>query len=129
MNLIVLRMVPRLRCSGTLIGGGLGANIGLTIICADHISIGRYTGCGRNVTIRDNNGEHFISIRGYKTSSPVTIKEHVWLTESCTVMPGAVIEPGAIISARSVVSGHISAFSIVKGDPAVVVEKNILWKA
>jgi len=59
------------------IGGGLGANIGLTIICADHISIGRYTGCGRNVTIRDNNGEHFISIRGYKTSSPVTIKEHV----------------------------------------------------
>ena len=41
----------------------------------------------------------------------------------------AVIEPGAIISARSVVSGHIPAFSIVKGDPAVVVEKNILWKA
>ena len=111
------------------IGGGLGANIGLTIICADNISIGRHTGCGRNVTIRDNNGEHFISIRGYKISSPVTIKEHVWLTESCTVMPGAVIEPGAIISARSVVSGHIPAFSIVKGDPAVVVEKNILWKA
>lgn len=110
------------------IGGGLGANIGLTIICADHISIGQHTGCGRNVTIRDNNGEHFISIRGYKTSSPVTIKEHVWLTESCTVMPGAVIEPGAIISARSVVSGHIPAFSIVKGDPAVVVEKNIVWK-
>lgn len=71
------------------IGGELGANIGLTIICADHISIGQHTGCGRNVTIRDNNGEHFISIRGYKTSSPVTIKEHVWLTESCTVMPGA----------------------------------------
>ena len=69
------------------IGGELGANIGLTIICADHISIGQHTGCGRNVTIRDNNGEHFISIRGYKTSSPVTIKEHVWLTESCTVMP------------------------------------------
>ena len=39
------------------------------------------------------------------------------------MMPGAVIEPGAIISARSVVSGHIPAFSIVKGDPAVVVEK------
>ena len=73
------------------IGGGLGANIGLTIICADNISIGRHTGCGRNVTIRDNNGEHFISIRGYKISSPVTIKEHVWLTESSTVMPGAEI--------------------------------------
>lgn len=43
------------------IGGELGANIGLTIICADHISIGQHTGCGRNVTIRDNNGEHFIS--------------------------------------------------------------------
>ena len=27
------------------IGGELGANIGLTIICADHISIGQHTGC------------------------------------------------------------------------------------
>ena len=110
------------------IGGGIGANIGLTIICGNRISIGRNTGCGRNVTIRDNNGGHAVSIRGYKNSLPVTIKEHVWLTESCTVMPGSVIETGAIISARAVVSGHIAGSCIAKGDPAKVVETNVLWK-
>lgn len=111
------------------IGGGIGANIGLTIICGDKITIGRNSGCGRNVTIRDNNGGHAISIRGYKNSSPVTIKEHVWLTESCTVMPGSVIETGAIIGARSVVSGHIPGSCIVSGNPAKVVEKNVYWKS
>ncbi len=111
------------------IGGGIGSNIGLTIICGDRISIGRNTGCGRNVTIRDNNGGHTISIRGYKNSIPVTIKEHVWLTESCTVMPGSVIETGAIVGARSVVSGHIPGSCIVSGDPAKVVEKNVYWKS
>jgi len=111
------------------IGGGIGANIGLTIICGNKISIGRNTGCGRNVTIRDNNGGHAISIRGYKDSLPVTIKEHVWLTESCTIMPGSVIESGAIIGARSVVSGHIPGSCLVSGNPASVVEKNIYWKS
>lgn len=111
------------------IEGGMGANIGLTIICGNHIYIGRDTGCGRNVTIRDNNGGHFISTRGYKTSLPVIIKNHVWMTESCTIMPGSIIEAGAIIGARSVVSGHIPSFCIVKGDPAKVVETDIYWKS
>ena len=110
------------------IDGGSGANIGLTIICGNHISIGRDTGCGRNVTIRDNNGNHYIATRGYKTSQPVVIKDHVWLTESCTVMPGAIIDSGAIVGARSVVVGHIPGQCIVKGEPAQVVETNILWK-
>ena len=110
------------------IGGGVGANIGLTIVCGDKIKIGKNSGCGRNVTIRDNNGGHAISIRGYKNSLPITINEHVWLTENCTVMPGSIIETGAIIGARSVVSGHIPGSCIVSGDPAKVVEKNIYWK-
>ena len=111
------------------IRGGLGANIGLTITCGNRIVIGENTGCGRNITIRDNNGNHFISVRGYKTGAPVVIKDHVWLTESCTIMPGTTIESGAIISARSVVSGHIPSFTIVSGDPAKVVENNIYWKS
>ena len=94
------------------IGGDASVNVGLNLICANHISIGRWTGGGRNVTIRDNNGEHHISIRGYKTSIPIVIKEHVWLTENCTIMPGTTIEAGAIISARSVVQGHVPSFSL-----------------
>ena len=110
------------------LGGGIGSNIGLTIICGDKISIGRNTGCGRNVTIRDNNGGHAISLRGYRNSSPVVIKEHVWLTESCTIMPGTIINTGAIVGARSVVHGHIPSACLVSGDPAKVVEKNVYWK-
>ncbi len=111
------------------IEGGMGSNIGLTIICGNHIYIGRDSGCGRNVTIRDNNGNHFISTRGYKTSLPVVIKDHVWMTESCTIMPGAILETGVIVGAHSVVFGHAPKFCIVKGDPAKVVETDIYWKS
>ena len=32
------------------IGGDASVNVGLNLICANHISIGRWTGGGRNVT-------------------------------------------------------------------------------
>jgi acetyltransferase-like isoleucine patch superfamily enzyme/coenzyme F420-reducing hydrogenase beta subunit len=104
-----------------------GANLDLTIVCADNISIGENVQIGRHVTIRDNNGGHYINLRGYKDNNPVKIGDKVWLCESCTIMPGARIGDGAIIGAHSVVYGDIPAHSLVSGNPAQVVEENVLW--
>ncbi len=46
--------------------GGTGTNISTTIICSEKIIIGRDVQIGRNVTIRDNNGGHYINRQGYK---------------------------------------------------------------
>ena len=98
------------------------------IVCANKIEIGKDVGFGRNITIRDNNGGHYINITGYKDSAPVIIGDKVWLCESCTIMPGVKIGDGAIIGAHSVVYGNVPANALVSGNPAKVVMNNVLWK-
>lgn len=105
-----------------------GPNINATIICANNIEIGWGCRMGRNVTIRDNNGNHYLSINGYKTSKPVKIGNHVWICEGATIMQGVKIGDGAIIGAHAVVYSNVPAYTLVSGNPAKVIEENIYWK-
>ncbi len=78
--------------------------------------------------MRDNNGGHYINRDGYRNTRPVIVGDKVWLTESCTLMSGAKIGQGSIVGAHSVVYSHIKPFSFAMGDPAQVVDENVLWK-
>lgn len=113
---------------GELIFNGSATNIGLTVICGERISLGRGVQIGRNVTIRDNNGNHYLSLPGYKTSKPVEIGDHVWLCEGCTIMPGVKIGVGAVIGAKAVVFNNVPAHALVVGNPAEVVLEDVYWK-
>ena len=110
------------------IEGPSNINSNAIIICGKEITIGKDVRIGRNVTIRDNNGEHYMNIPGYKVSSPIVIGDHVWLGEGCTIMPGVKIGDGAVVSAMSVVTSNVPPRAIVAGNPAVIVERDILWK-
>lgn len=105
-----------------------GTNISSTIICGEHIHFGRGVMMGRNVTVRDNNGSHYIARRGYKASRPVHIGQHAWLCEGCTVIAGAKIGDGAIIGAKALVASAVPAFTMVSGNPAQVVDEDVYWK-
>ena len=83
---------------------------------------------GRHITIRDNNGSHFMNRQGYKNTRPVVIGDKVWLTEQCTVMPGVKIGDGAIIGASSLVIRNIPPYCLATGHPAEVIDEDILWK-
>lgn len=105
------------------------ANTGLNIVCGQKIEIKSDVGIGKNVTIRDTNGEtHFINTTGYRTSRPVEIGEKAWLCESCTVMPGVKVGTGAIVGACSMVTAPVPDHVIVSGNPASIVQENIMWK-
>ncbi|WP_303010621.1 Coenzyme F420 hydrogenase/dehydrogenase, beta subunit C-terminal domain [uncultured Bacteroides sp.] len=108
--------------------GGSSTNINATLICAEKIEIGKDVMLGRNVTIRDNNGNHYINRAGYKNSRPVIIGDKVWLCEGCTIMPGVKIGDGAIIGAHAFVTQNVPAHAVVSGNPAVVVDEDVLWK-
>ena len=115
---------------GTLeLGEGSGFNLNCSIVCADSIKIGKHVAIGRNVTIRDNNGGHVISMQGYKNSRPVVIEDHAWLCEGCTIMPGVTIGSGAIVGAGSIVFCNVPPNTMVSGSPAKIVETNVFWKA
>lgn len=111
------------------LGKSIAFNINATIICGDHIQIADNVCFGRNVTVRDNSGEHFISRKVYKNKRPVTIGQHSWITEQSMVMPGSKIGVGVIVGAGSLVQGKLPNFTLATGRPAVVVDEDIFWKA
>lgn len=108
--------------------GGGATNINATIICAEKIEIGKDVMLGRNVTIRDNNGNHYINRAGYKNTRPVIIGDKAWLCEGCTIMPGVKIGEGAIIGAHAFVTKNVPAHTMVSGNPAEIVDEDVLWK-
>ena len=110
------------------IGADFGANIGLTIVCGDKIVIGDDVMCGRNVTLRNTNGNHPMNIPGAKNSKPLIIGDHVWFCENSTVMAGVKIGSGAVIGAHAVVYNNVPPNTLVMGNPAKVVMENVQWK-
>lgn len=108
--------------------GGLPTNSFTTIICQEKIVIGYMVACGRNVTLRDNNGGHLISINGYRNSMPIIIGDHVWLTQNVTIMSGVKIGDGTIISAGTLVNSSFPARCVVGGSPARVTQRDVYWK-
>ena len=108
--------------------GSCSTNMGLNIVCSDHIQIGDDVHIGRDVWIRDNNGGHIVIIKGYKDKAPVVIGDHVWICSNVSITKGVTIGDGAIISANSVVTTNIPAHSIASGNPAKVIAENIIWR-
>ena len=104
------------------------ANSGLRIVCGEKIEIMHDVGIGRNVTIRDTNGNHYMSTVGYRSTRPVIIGEKAWICESCTIMPGVKIGRGGIVGACSMVTRSVPNHALVSGSPATVVQENVLWK-
>ena len=111
-----------------IIKGGGGTNINFTCICGEYIEIGKDVQIGRGVTIRDNNGNHYINRSGYRNTRPVVIGDKAWLCEGCTIMPGVKIGEGAIVGAHAFVTQNVPAHSVVSGNPAQVVDTDVLWK-
>ena len=96
------------------------------IICGCNIQIADNVCFGRNVTVRDNNGGHYISRKIYKDKRPVCIGQHSWICEQAIVMPGSKLGVGVIVGARSMVSGKLPNFTLASGTPAEVVDEEIL---
>lgn len=111
-----------------IFGSNVRANIGFTVICGERVEIGDNVQIGRGVTIRDNNGNHYVNRAGYKNSRPVIIGDKAWLCEGCTIMPGVKVGEGAIVGAHAFVTSNVPAHSIVSGNPATVVDNDVQWK-
>lgn len=111
-----------------LLIGRCSTNIGLKIVCAEKIVIGNDVHIGRDVWIRDNNGGHYVIVKGYKDKAPVIIGDNVWICSNVSITKGVTIGEGAIISSNSVVATNIPAHCIASGNPAEVIAENVYWR-
>jgi galactoside O-acetyltransferase len=63
--------------------------------------------------------------KNWKTvsSKPIMICDRAWLGFECVIMKGVTIGEGAIVGARSVVRENVEPYTVVAGNPAVVIRK------
>jgi acetyltransferase-like isoleucine patch superfamily enzyme/coenzyme F420-reducing hydrogenase beta subunit len=108
--------------------GTAAINQRVQIICMDNITIGDDVMISRDVVIRDNDGGHEILTAGYKKTAPVTIGNHVWIGQGAMIMKGVTIGDGAIISAGAWVITNVKPNTLVMGDPARSIQKDINWR-
>lgn len=108
--------------------GRVSFNQNVQIICMENITIGHDVMIARDVVIRDNDGGHEIVVDGYKKTSAVTIGNHVWIGQGAIIMKGVTIGDGSIISAGAWVTTNVKPNSLVMGDPARTIKKNVEWR-
>ena len=111
------------------------------IYAVNSITIGAYTAIATDVVISDNNN-HPISptyrklmrmsppgsdMREWKHSinSPIVIGENVWIGSSVRISKGVTIGDNSIIAANSIVTKDVPENSIVAGNPARIVKRDI----
>ncbi len=72
-----------------------------------------------------NKGVDFIIDKDWLTveSKPIVIKDDAWIGMNAIILKGVTIGKGAIVGAGSVVTKNVPDWTIVAGNPAVIVKK------
>ncbi|MFA7272774.1 MAG: acyltransferase [Crocinitomicaceae bacterium] len=114
-------------------GNGLNVEIG------NNSGIGRYSHIPPNIKIGNDvmmapevfifhMNHNFDSInvpmrsQGIKDSAPVIIEDDVWIGRNVMILPGKTIKKGSIIAAGCVLTKNFSEYSIVGGNPSILIK-------
>lgn len=57
--------------------------------------------------------------------APIGIESHAWVAAGAFLSPGVTIHRGAVVGARSVITRSVTAWSVVAGNPARVVNTRV----
>jgi len=100
------------------------------ITAINKIKIGDNCLTGKWVTITDN-GHGSTDVENMKlppimrrlhSKGEVVLGNNVWIGDKATILPGVHIGDGAIIAANAVVTKDVPAYSVVAGNPAIVLK-------
>jgi len=71
------------------------------------------------------NGVNSITSKNWDVvkSKPIIIKDNVWIGFDSVILSGVTIGEGAIVGARSVVRKDVEAWTVVAGNPVVVIKR------
>lgn len=99
------------------------------IDCYNHIIIGNNCYISDQVSIQDCDIHKVIENGKEKINSkPIIIEDKVWIGKNTLILKGVKLGSGSIIAAGSVVTKDVESKSMVAGNPARVVKRNITWE-
>jgi acetyltransferase-like isoleucine patch superfamily enzyme len=106
------------------IGDRVYVNDSTRIGALSRVEIGSRSMLAAEVSIMDSN---FHRLDGSLGTAPVVIGEHAWLGSRSMVLPGVTVGDGAVIAAGSVVSRDVEPGTLVAGNPAQVLRRDVEW--
>jgi len=70
-------------------------------------------------------GKNFITSKNWNNvdSKPIRICTNAWIGMNCTILKGVTIGEGAIIAAGSVVTKDVKPWTVVGGNPAILIKE------
>lgn len=113
---------------------------GSRIWSGNSVKIGNNVLISHNVNIIDSNSHelnHLERAEGFRSivsqghpvhtgsilTSPIVIEDYAWISFNATILKGVHIGQGAIVAAGSVVTENVPPFTMVAGNPAVVIKQ------
>ena len=129
------------------VGDDTFINGGTSLISRSHIKIGNSVTIAWGCTIYDHNshsldyqerqkditrqnndyrnGQNFIFSKDWSTvkSKPIVIEDNVWIGFDSVILAGVTIGKGAIVGAKSVVRQDVEPWTVVIGNPAVIIKR------
>lgn len=99
------------------------------IICGEEIRIGDDCAIAWNVTFLDDN-RHEIFIDGEKQArkGSIIIEDDVWIGHDVLITKGITVGKGSVIASGSVVVDDVPEYTLVAGQPAEVLERDVQWE-
>lgn len=113
-------------------GTWIGEQSELSAFDNSDIIIGRGSIFAKGCILRTSDSHIIMNDRNNIINKPenIIIGSHVWIGLQTCVLKGSVIPDGCIVGARSVVTSSMKSDekSIIVGQPAKVIKKNISWE-
>ena len=103
---------------------GTGSFIGkrTSIQLHAHVSVGAHVAINEGVRILT--GSHGVDDPAWRLKvAPVSIGDYAWIATDSIILPGVTIGEGAVVGAGSVVTRDVERFTVVAGNPAVVIRR------
>lgn len=106
--------------------GSCDTNVGVVIVCSNHIKMGYDVQIGRGVVVYDSN-HHKTGFNNQKNLRPLIIGNHVWLCTGVTIAKGVKIGTGSICGINSTIMSNVKEHCMVMGNPARTVMADVEW--
>ena len=96
---------------------------GCKIVCANKVSIGKYTMIGPDIVIYDCKQHEYDENVGWLgckkvTGKPIIIGERCFIGMRCIILKGVTIGDNCVISAGTIITQDVPAGHLAKGNPA-----------
>lgn len=97
---------------------------GCKIVCANKVSIGKYTIIGPDTIIYDVKEHDYEESRGWfsckkRIGKPIIIGEKCYIGMRCIILKGVTIGDNCVISAGTIITKDVPAGHLASGNPAV----------